>query len=307
MRLGIDLGGTKIEILALDDEGRERDRRRIDTPRGSYPRILQSLAELIQSCERELGLISLESARASIGIGIPGTVDPYTGLVKNANTTELIGHPFKQDLEALLRRPVRVANDANCFALSEAVDGAAAGASVVFGIILGTGCGGGLIVDGKVLVGANAIGGEWGHNRLPDPRDEERPGPTCYCGRRGCIETFVSGTGLAQDYQRATGLTKSAREIAQLQASGDHAAQAAFERLEDRLARSLAAVINIVDPDCIVIGGGLSNVSRLYENIPLLWGAYIFTDGPVRTRLLPAKHGDSSGVRGAACLWPLRE
>lgn len=305
MRFGIDLGGTKIEILALDDAGRELDRRRIDTPRGSYRAIVSSVVELVQSCERSV-VGGRQPAAASVGLGIPGTIDPYTGLVKNANTTELIGQSFQQDLEAALERPVRIANDANCFALSEAVDGAAAGASVVFGIILGTGCGGGLVVDGKVLVGVNAIGGEWGHNRLPDPRDDERPGPACYCGRYGCIETFVSGTGLAQDFERVSGKRMSARAIAQALDGGDPAAQAAFERLEDRLARSLAAVINIVDPDCIVVGGGLSNVARLYENIPTLWGRYIFTDGPVRTRLLPAKHGDSSGVRGAACLWPLK-
>ncbi len=305
MRLGIDLGGTKIEILALADSGLELARQRVDTPRGSYTAIIEGLAELVRSFERELAKENGRVVKGSVGIGIPGTIDPCTGLVKNANTTELIGHPFKRDLETLLDRPVEVANDANCFALSEAIDGAAAGSRLVFGIILGTGCGGGLVVDGKVLVGANAIGGEWGHNRLPDARDDERPGPACYCGKRGCIETFVSGSGFAADFARASGRSLSAREIAKLIDSGDAEAITAFERLEDRLARSLAAVINIFDPDCIVVGGGLSNVKRLYENVPKIWGSYIFTDGPVRTRFVQAKFGDSSGVRGAACLWPL--
>lgn len=297
MRFGIDLGGTKIEILALDPQGQAIERKRIDTPRGRYQDILLAIRGLVHDLESSL------DRKGSVGIGIPGAVDPYTGLVKNANTTELIGHPFQQDLEALLQRPVRVANDANCFALSEAVDGAARGAAVVFGIILGTGCGGGIVVNGQLLVGSNAIAGEWGHNRLPDMRADEFPGDPCYCGHAGCIETFVSGTGLARDFKKMSDIEASAREISDLMLRGDPVAIEAFDRLEDRLARSLASVINILDPDCIVAGGGLSNVARIFENVPKIWSSYIFTQGPIRTRFVPAQHGDSSGVRGAACLW----
>ena len=297
MRLGIDLGGTKIEIIALDPQGKTLDRRRIDTPRGSYGALVGAIHQLVLAVEGQLG------QKGSLGIGIPGAVDPDTGLVKNANTTELIGHPLQQDLEGLLKRPVRIANDANCFALSEAVDGAARGEDIVFGIILGTGCGGGIVVHGQLVVGRHAIGGEWGHNRLPDRNSDEIPGPPCYCGRRGCIETFVSGTGLAYDFKQASGRDETARTIAALMEKGDPDALAAFDRLEDRLARSLAVIINIIDPACIVAGGGLSNVARIYENVPKLWGSYIFTSGTIRTRFVPAMHGDSSGVRGAACLW----
>ncbi len=297
MKLGIDLGGTKIEILALDQAGSELARRRIDTPRGAYEPILKAVTQLVRDTEASLG------REGSLGIGIPGAEDPATGLIKNANTTELVGHAFRQDLEKELQRSVRLANDANCFALSEAIDGAAKGERVVFGVILGTGCGGGLVVDGKIIAGRNAIGGEWGHNRLPDMRPEEYPGPACYCGHRGCIETFVSGTGLARDFHEVSGRKADSRTISHWAESGDADALAAFERLEERLARSLAALINIVDPDCIVVGGGLSNVARIYENVPKLWGSYIFSNSPVSTRLVRAQFGDSSGVRGAARLW----
>lgn len=300
MRLGIDLGGTKIEILALDPQGRTLETQRIATPRGRYEDILAAIKQLVLSVEGN------QKAKGSVGIGIPGVVDPFTQLVKNANTTELNGKPFLSDLEALLARPVRIANDANCFTLSEAVDGAAKGEGVVFGIILGTGCGGGIVVNRQLLPGRNAIGGEWGHNRLPDMRADEYPGEPCYCGHAGCIETFVSGTGFARDFQKMSGIEASAREIAALMESGDPIAIEAFERLEDRLARALASIINVLDPDCIVAGGGLSNVRRIYENVPKIWGSYVFTTGEIRTRFVAAQHGDSSGVRGAACLWDVR-
>jgi fructokinase len=250
------------------------------------------VAGLVRDIEREVG------EQGTVGVGIPGTISPATGLVKNANSTWLIGRPLGDDLPRMLDRPVRFANDANCFALSEATDGAAAGASIVFGVIVGTGCGGGVIVNGRVLTGANAIGGEWGHNPLPAQRDDERPGPTCYCGRRGCVETFLSGPGLVRDY----GELVTAEEIAARAARGEALALAALARYEERLARALAGVINILDPDVIVLGGGLSNIERLYEWVPRLWVAHVFSDR-VTTRLVPAMHGDSSGVRGAAWLW----
>ena len=302
MRIGVDVGGTKIEAIALDAASRELARRRIDTPKGDYAGTVGAITALVLEIERELG------HKCSVGLGIPGTISPATGLIKNANSTCLIGRPFNQDLAEALERPVRLTNDANCFTLSEATDGAGAGARAVFGVILGTGCGGGIVIDGKVLTGVNAIGGEWGHNPLPWPRDDERPGPECYCGNLGCIETFVSGTGLARDYLAATGRTASAESIVALAEAGgateaEAEAEAALERYEERLARALASVINIVDPEVIVLGGGMSNVERLYGNVPGLWAPFVFSD-KVETRLAPPVHRDSSGVRGAAWLWP---
>ena len=302
MRIGVDVGGTKIEAIALDAASRELARRRIDTPKGDYAGTVSAIAALVLEIERQLG------RQGSVGLGIPGTVSPATGLIKNANSTWLIGRPLDKDLAEALERPVRLTNDANCFALSEAADGAGAGARTVFGVILGTGCGGGIVIDGKVLTGVNAIGGEWGHNPLPWPRDEERPGPECYCGNLGCIETFVSGTGLERDYLAATGRSASAERIAASAEAGgateaEAEAEAALERYEGRLARALASVINIVDPEVIVLGGGMSNVKRLYGNVPRLWTPFVFSD-KVETRLAPPVHKDSSGVRGAAWLWP---
>lgn len=296
LRLGIDLGGTKIELIALDAAHNELLRRRVATPQGDYAGTLAAIAGLVGDAERELG------ARGTVGLGTPGAISPATGRMKNCNSTWLNGQPLKQDLERLLGREVRLANDANCFALSEAVDGAAAGAGVVFGVILGTGCGAGVVVHGHVLTGPNAIAGEWGHNPLPWPRDHERPGPACYCGKYGCIETWVSGPGLTRDLRAASGLDLPAHEIARRAESGDAVCAAALQRYEDRLARSLAHVINILDPDVIVLGGGMSNLARLYQNIPRLWGRHVFSDR-VDTRLVPPVHGDSSGVRGAAWLW----
>ncbi len=294
MRLGIDLGGSKIEALALGDDGRELIRRRVPTPQGDYPATVRAIAELADALETAVG------HRFSVGVAMPGALSPATGLVKNANSTWLNDRPLDRDLAAALARPVRLANDADCFALSEATDGAGAGVEVVFGVILGTGVGGGLVVAGRLLRGPNAITGEWGHNPLPWPTDAERPGPACYCGRTGCIETFVSGPGLARDH--LSGGIDAAAIVATAMA-GDRAAQASLARYEGRLARSLAGVINIVDPDVVVLGGGMSNVEQLYRNVPPLWQDYVFSD-QVATRLRPAAHGDSSGVRGAAWLWP---
>jgi fructokinase len=296
LRLGIDLGGTKIELVALDPAHNVLLRRRVPTPRGDYPATLQAIADLVAEAERELGM------HGSLGLGTPGAVSPASGRMKNCNSTWLNGQPLRQDLERLLAREVRIANDANCFALSEAVDGAAAGAAVVFGVILGTGCGGGIVVHGRVLIGANAIAGEWGHNPLPWPRDDERPGPACYCGRSGCIETWLSGPGMSRDHLHHTGETLPADEIARRAAAGEPACLATLARYEDRLARALAHVINVLDPEVIVLGGGLSNIARLYEYVPRLWGRYVFSDR-VDTRLVAPLHGDSSGVRGAAWLW----
>lgn len=296
MRIGIDLGGTKIEGIALSEDGGVVARRRIDTPRGEYRGILNAIAGLVLQLEKEAG------QAATVGIGTPGALSPATGLLRNSNSTELNGHPVKSDLEALLAREVRIENDANCFALSEATDGAAAGATVVFGAIIGTGTGAGIVINGRVLTGINAIGGEWGHNPLPWPRDEERPGVECYCNRRGCIETFISGPGLSRDYAGLTGKTVPAQEVVKLAEQGEDMAETALRRYEDRMARSLAHIINILDPDVIVLGGGMSNVARLYETVPALWGQYVFSD-VVNTRLVPPLHGDASGVRGAAWLW----
>ena len=296
LRLGIDLGGSKIEIVALDEDGRERLRRRVATPRGDYRATVGAVAALVEEVEHEL------HQRGTVGIGMPGAESRVSGLIKNANSTCLIGQPLKRDLQTLLQREVRLANDANCFALSEAVDGAAAGAEIVFGVIIGTGCGAGVVVNGRVLTGANAIAGEWGHNPLPWPEDHERPGPACYCGRHGCLETWLSGPGLARDFLAATGKNLPARAIAAGALRGDADCQAALARHEERLARGLAHVINILDPDVIVLGGGLSNIPSLYENVPRLWGRHVFSDH-VATRLAAPVHGDSGGVRGAAWLW----
>jgi fructokinase len=296
MRIGIDLGGTKIEGIAIADSGEERARRRIAAPRGNYENTLSAVTDLVAGIERDV------ATRCSVGIGIPGTVSPATGLIKNSNSTWLNGRTLADDLSRRLDRPIRFANDANCFALSEATDGAAAGARIVFGVIVGTGTGGGVVIDRQVLVGANAIGGEWGHNPLPAARGVESPGPQCYCGRRGCIETFLSGPGLERDHSASGGENVTAQEIAARAAAGDSLADAALARYEDRMARALASIINVIDPDIIVLGGGLSNIERLYERVTALWLPHIFSDRVV-TRLARAKHGDSSGVRGAAWLW----
>ena len=296
MRIGIDLGGTKIEGLALADDGRELARHRVAAPRGNYDDTIRAIVDLVARLENDT------RARGSIGIGIPGALSPATGLIKNANSTWLIGRPLERDLAAALGRPVRLANDANCFALSEATDGAAAGARVVFGVIIGTGTGGGLVIDGRVVVGANAIAGEWGHNPLPAPGADERPGPPCYCGRSGCIETFLSGPGLTRDFVSQGGDEVPAIEIAARAGRGDARAAASLDRYARRFARAIAAVINIVDPDVIVLGGGLSNIRGLYDDVPKWWGAHVFSDR-VATRLVQARHGDASGVRGAAWLW----
>ncbi len=298
MRIGIDLGGTKIEGLALGPDGRELLRLRVATPAAEgYDAVVRAIGGVVHEIEGKVG------SRGSVGIGIPGTVSPATGLVKNANSTVLIGHALDRDLQQALGRPVRVANDANCFALSEASDGAAAGASVVFGVIIGTGTGGGVVVDGKVLAGPNGVAGEWGHNPLPWLRDDEAPGPDCYCGKRGCIETFLSGPGLSRDHARHAGQTLTGAQIAEAAASGDVAAAATLDRYADRMARGLATIVNVLDPDVIVLGGGVSNIRQLYEAVPAAWGRYVFSD-TVRTKLVPPRHGDSSGVRGAAWLWP---
>jgi predicted NBD/HSP70 family sugar kinase len=297
LRIGIDLGGTKTELIALGARGAVLDRRREPTPSHDYPAAIALIARMVKRAEVQVG------QRASIGVGTPGSLSPATGLLRNSNSTAFNGMPLKQDLERALGREVRIANDANCFALSEARDGAARGEPVVFGAILGTGVGGGVVVGGCVLEGVTAIGGEWGHNPLPWPEDAERPGPACFCGRNGCIETFLSGPGLARDHAAHTGETLASEEIVRRAAMHDPAAEDSVARYEGRLARALATVINLIDPDVIVLGGGLSNVERLYVNVPRLWGSWIFSD-LVRTRLERNMHGDSSGVRGAAWLWP---
>ncbi|MGZ5961915.1 MAG: ROK family protein [Rhizomicrobium sp.] len=296
MRLGIDLGGTKIEIIALD-KGREVLRERVATPQSAYEDTIHTMRDLVRSAEKSLG------RRGSVGVAIPGTVSPMTGLVKNANSTRLIGQQLDRDLGAALNRPVRVANDANCFVLSEASDGAAAGTDIVFGIIVGTGCGGGICVGGRVLTGAHAITGEWGHNPLPCPTPQEVAiSPRCYCGRFGCIESWISGTGLRADYARRAGRTLTGNEIAALAATGDAMAAAVMEDFYDRFARSVAGIVNILDPDAIVIGGGLSNIDALYSELPPRVESYAFTpEGG--TRIVKNMYGDSSGVRGAAWLW----
>ncbi len=297
MRIGIDLGGTKIEAIALGDEGRELFRHRVPTPVGDYAATLSAIADLISSIEEQFG------KKGTVGIGTPGAISPRTGLMKNSNSVVLNGRPLDRDLAATLGREVRLQNDANCFALSEAVDGAAREASVVFGVIIGTGVGAGIVIDRRVISGRNRIAGEWGHNPLPWPRAEELPGPPCYCGKTGCIETFLSGAGLAREFRIRTGRDSTANEISSAANTGDIDALAVMGTYEDRLARGLAHVINILDPDAIVLGGGLSNVERLYRNVPALIQRYVFSDG-VETPMVRAKHGDSSGVRGAAWLWP---
>ena len=296
LRLGIDLGGTKIEIVALDPRGAELLRRRIPTPRDDYRATLAALVDLVRDAERELG------GQGVVGIGAPGSISRATGLLRGCNSVCLNGRPLKGDLEAELGRELRITNDANCFALSEASDGAGRGAGVVFGAILGTGVGAGIVVHGRILDGPNAIAGEWGHNPLPWPRDDERPGHACFCGRSGCIETWLSGPGIERDHHLAAHARLTAHDIAARAANGDAACAATLSRYEERLARALAHVINILDPDAIVLGGGMSNVDRLYANVPKLWGAWVFSDR-VDTRLLRNVHGDSSGVRGAAWLW----
>lgn len=294
MRFGLDLGGTKMEAIVMDGAGEIRWRQRAPTPAEDYPNIVQTIAGLVEAGEAAIG------ARVSVGIGMPGSLSPKTGLVRNSNTQSLNGQPLRQDLEARLAREVRLANDANCFALSEAADGAGQGAQSVFGVILGTGCGGGLVISGALQNGVNGVGGEWGHNPLAAPTQEEVPGPACYCGRYGCNEVWLSGSGFARDHNQVTGQNLTSEQII---ASDSREAQASFERLCDRLARALGAVINLLDPETIVLGGGLSNVDALYQRLPQIWDAYIFSD-VIETKLLKNQHGDSSGVRGAAWLWP---
>lgn len=296
MRLGIDLGGTKTEIIAMADDGNILKRKRIPTPKNDYQGAVQTIVALIRDLEAELGM------QGSVGIATPGAISPATGLIKNANSTALNGQPFDKDLANALGREIRIANDADCFALSEAVDGAAQGAATVFGVIIGTGTGGGVVVNGHLLSGPNAIAGEWGHNPLPWPRAEELPGHRCYCGQDGCIETFLSGPGLARHYLASYQEALTTREIVERAQQGDHNAEQSLLQYEDRMARALASIINVIDPYVIVLGGGLSNIERLYTNVPALWGNYVFSDR-VDTRLVKAKHGDSSGVRGAAWLW----
>ncbi|HEU0202536.1 MAG TPA: ROK family protein [Burkholderiaceae bacterium] len=296
IRIGVDLGGSKIEIIALAGAGTTLLRRRIASP-AAYEAIVAAVAALVEDTERELG------ARGSIGVGTPGTLSRATGTMKNCNTVCLNGKPLLADLQAQLGRPLRLANVANCFALSEAIDGAAAGAGVVFGVILGTGVGGGVVVNGEVLVGPNGIAGEWGHNPLPLPGPDDAPLPACYCGRDGCIETYLSGPGWTAEHARRTGERLEARELATRAAAGDAQCAGALDRYAERLARSLAVVINVLDPDVIVLGGGLSNIEALYREVPARWGRYVFSDR-VDTRLVQHAHGDSSGVRGAAFLWP---
>ena len=298
IRFGIDLGGTKIEIIALDEHGNECHRRRIATPRDSYDATVAAIVELVRQADALLG-------EGSVGIATPGAPSRITGKIKNANSTCLNGQPLVEDLQRLLQREIRIANDANCFALSEATDGAAAGAEIVFGAILGTGVGGGVVIKRNILTGANSIAGEWGHNPLPvfsaSTTSKELPGHACYCGRHGCIETWLSGTGLAKHFLEESGRTLSAEEIV-AQAAQDAECEAALAAYEDRLARALASIINVIDPDVIVLGGGLSNVMRWYDTVPRLWTRYILSDH-VATRLLPPKFGAASGVRGAAWLW----
>ncbi len=296
IRIGVDIGGSKMEIAAIDESGSELLRRRAPAPGESYAKAIAAIAEFILEAERTLAV------RCSVGICTPGAVSRGSGTLKNAYASALNAMPVKPDLERLLGREVRFANDANCFALSEAIDGAAKGARVVFGVILGTGVGGGIVVDGRGLSGANAICGEWGHNSLPWPLPGEMPGPRCACGRAGCIEAFLSGPGLARDHLLATGEAREPADIATRAESGDRGCAATLERYEERLARALASVINLLDPEVIVLGGGLSNADRLYRNVPARWGPYVYSESVV-TSLVKAAHGDASGVRGAARLW----
>lgn len=295
-RLGVDLGGTKIEIIALDASGEVCLRNRVDTPRGEYTATLEAIARLVTVAEQQLDCV------ASLGICTPGAMSPATGLLKNSNSVCLNGKPLQQDLQQMLQRDVRIANDADCFALSEATDGCAAGAASVFGVIVGTGTGGGLFINGQLLAGPNAIAGEWGHNPLPWAKQSELPGPDCYCGNSGCIETWLSGPGMERDYRQVVGTVLASDVIAEQDKQGDAAASACLDRYVDRMARALASVINIVDPEVIVLGGGVGNIDRLYRDVPDQWGQYVFSDH-VDTRLAKPLFGDSSGVRGAAWLW----
>lgn len=297
MRIGIDLGGTKIEAIVLADDGSEVLCKRVATPAGDYPEILDAIRDLVVRLEAGAG------KQCTVGIGMPGSFSRATARVKNSNSVCLNGQALQRDLEGLLERPLRFANDANCFTLSEATDGAAATAVVVFGVIIGTGTGGGITVDGKLVTGPNGIAGEWGHNPLPWPRPDELPGPECYCGLKGCIETWLSGPGLSRDFQQHNGDVVEAVEISRRAQAGDAQAQAVLLRHADRMARALASVINIIDPDVIVLGGGVSNIKSLYDEVPAGWGRYVFSDR-VDTQLVRAQYGDSSGVRGAAWLWP---
>jgi fructokinase len=297
VRIGVDLGGTKIEALALADDGTAPGSHRVATPVGDYAATLGAIAELVAAVEGEIGVT------ATVGIGSPGSTSARTGLIRNANSTVLNGKPLLSDLAERLGRPVRLANDADCFALSEAIDGAGAGERVVFGAILGTGVGGGVVVDGQLVTGPNGIAGEWGHNPLPWPGDDERPGRACYCGKRGCIETWLSGPGFAADHAANGGRTLAPPAIVAAALAGDVVAEAALCRYEDRLARALAQVVNVIDPGAIVLGGGLSAMARLYANVAALLPRYVFSDF-VATPLLPPRHGAASGVRGAARLWP---
>ena len=299
MRIGIDLGGTKIEGIALADDGMEIMRKRIDAPQGDYQKTLHAILNLVLNIEAETQL------NGSVGIGIPGMISPKTGLVKNANSVWLIKQPLQKDLEKMLKRTIQIENDANCFVVSEATDGAAKNSEIVFGVIIGTGTGGGVYVRGQSIIGANAIAGEWGHNSLPWPTPQELPGRECYCGKTGCIETWLSGPGFAKEHQHFNSFTTtvSAKEIVIQAQQGDQKAQDSIHRYSERLAKSLASIINIIDPDVIVLGGGMSNIKQLYTDVPRLWGNYVFSDY-VTTKLVPPLHGDSSGVRGAAWLWP---
>ena len=297
MRIGIDLGGTKTEGIALGPEGDVCARQRVPTPQGNYTKIIRMIRDMVLALESEIG------ETASVGVGIPGTLSPETGLVKNANTVCLIGRPLLEDLSQALKRPIRIANDANCFTISEATDGAAHTKHVVFGVILGTGCGGGLVAHGTLISGPNAISGEWGHNPLPWPRKDETPGPTCYCGKSSCLETWISGPGFAADYSLHEHAVIDPKQIISLAQTGDAGALSALDRYTDRLARGLASVINILDPDIIVLGGGMSEIDELYESLPSPLEKYVFSD-TVRTPIARNMHGASSGVRGAAWLWP---
>ncbi|MCW8915671.1 MAG: ROK family protein [Magnetovibrio sp.] len=298
MRIGIDLGGTKIEGVLLDPNGHEVLRQRVNTPQGDYTETVQAVANLVKTLEHDC------TQTPTVGIGIPGTISSESGLVKNANSVCLIGQALDQDLSKAIGREVRLQNDANCFAVSEAHDGAGAGEDVVFGVIIGTGVGAGICVHGQPLTGPNAIAGEWGHNALPWPTDNERPGPECYCGLTGCIETFLSGPGLTRDHQIYSGLTLDGQAIVSGAESGEKACEETLKRYEHRLARALSSIINVLDPNVIILGGGLSNIDRLYDNVPKLWDQWVFSN-TVRTKLVKNHFGDSSGVRGAAWLWPI--
>lgn len=300
MRVGVDLGGTKVEAIAIDRTGREVARHRVPTPKNDYAATVAAIAQVVRHVE------SVAGVTGTVGIGTPGAISPATGVIKNANSVVLNDRPLDQDVAAALGRPIRMANDADCFALSEATDGAAAGATTVFGVILGTGVGGGIVIDGGLVAGPNAIAGEWGHNPLPYAGDGDTPFPSCYCGRVACVETYLSGPGMERDHRQVEAENLAAREIARRAAAGDEPSARTLERYADRLARSLATVINILDPHVVVLGGGVSNVDFLYERVPELWEAYVFSDTVV-TRLVRNQHGDSGGVRGAAWLWPMSD